>query len=69
MEWPGDEPFFLIKSSPASLAFLYRYLIAFGSSFLARWIELTDYYMPYDAWIPNNKECLSDGCLHQNLGG
>ncbi len=50
MQWPEDKPFFIVNGKPASLAFLYRYLVAYGSSFLGRWIDLGPYFDPYNGW-------------------
>lgn len=54
MQWPEDKPFYIINSKVAPLAFLYRYLVAYGSSFIGRWIDLGPYFEPYTNWDSSN---------------
>jgi hypothetical protein len=49
-KWDSDDDLYLLKSKTAPLAFLYYYLVSYGSSFVARSINITSYFEPLNSW-------------------
>ena len=49
-EWDSDQKFYFLESRAASIAFLYHYLVSYGSSFVARSINITSYFDPLHSW-------------------
>ncbi len=47
---PDDVPYIPYPGGAAALAWLYFHLVSFGSSFLARSIDLMPYFAPFTAW-------------------
>ena len=46
-----DYDLYLLRSKTAPLAFLYYYLVSYGSSFVARSINITPYFEPMNSWM------------------
>lgn len=48
--WDSDHDFYLLESKAAPVAFLYYYLVSYGSSFVARSVNITSYFEPMNSW-------------------
>ena len=48
--WDSDHDLYLLESKTAPVAFLYYYLVSYGSSFVARSIKITSYFEPLNSW-------------------
>jgi hypothetical protein len=48
--WDSNHDFYSLESKAAPVAFLYYYLVSYGSSFVARSININSYFKPYNSW-------------------
>lgn len=49
-KWDSEHDFYLLESRAAPIAFLYYYLVSYGSSFVAHSIAITSYFEPLNSW-------------------
>jgi hypothetical protein len=50
LSWEGDQEYFSVNGSAASLGILYYYLVSYNSSFLGRSLNLNPYFDPISSW-------------------
>jgi hypothetical protein len=50
LNWEDNNSLYLLENKASSLAFLYYYLVLYGSSVLVRNIDIASYFLPLNSW-------------------